>query len=987
VPEGEEAEDEDKLDYSALNGCTVNKGGNLINDKGELIGRVVEGEVKKLVGKKADENGDIWNDAGKKIGKGEPLPDSEREDLKDFAPFENFPDAIVEADGRVTFEGKQVGQVVEGDPKRLKGSKVDEDGDILDRRGNVIGKAEAWDEPETEAVPEVDMSILAGKRVNKAGNVVGSNGELFGRVIEGHIGSLVGRMCDKDGNVRGESGEIVGRAELVPEDQRQGTKDGPFADLGGCTVTHGGKVVTSSGEVVGRLISGDEKALYGRPVDEDGDILDRNGNEIGKAERWEEPEAEPEAAIDYSSLAGKRVNKAGNVVGSNGEIYGRVVEGHIGSLIGRMCDKDGNVRSESGDIIGRAELVGEGGREGTRDGAFAELAGCTVNKDGKVITASGDVVGRLTSGDPKALYGRAVDEDGDILDRNGNVIGKAERWQEEEVQKKKDPLAGRRVNREGNVVDEDGNIIGKLTSGDLFICSGKEVDEDGDVINQKGESIGHVSRLEDIPPEPEAEPEPEPEETPEEKAKREEAERDSKLAGSIAACVEQALDKMRPICKLITDKVDTAERTPKDELDEEELVRVVKPLLEEGGRILTETNGSIRGLDPDGRIQQNAKHKAATRDATPEEYHLAEVLKELTGTITECIDNGKRKIEGMPHAEKELSPLWGLLAEPLFQILAAVGLLLNGVLGLVGRLLSLVGLGGIVDSILGGLGVNKILDTLGLGSVVGAVLGIGIVCNSMGFLRLPIAMRLLLVRHGETVDNVAGLFAGSRDSPLTTHGVLQARRLAEHLAARDLALTHLFSSDLQRAVKTAEAVCGAQKQADLAVVRLGELREKDFGTGEGTKVGAGGHEGAETNEAMRLRVDRFLDDHLVPVFLAGKSTVCVVAHGIILGVLFKAISVRIPYTLAPSAASEFSDVVALSRRLWWSNTGYLEAVLSPAPGRLPLKLSVETVNGVDHLKGLKRTRGGIGSAMFDARQKTMDSFFKPTSRKRKHDDK
>jgi len=96
----------------------------------------------------------------------------------------------------------------------------------------------------------------------------------------------------------------------------------------------------------------------------------------------------------------------------------------------------------------------------------------------------------------------------------------------------------------------------------------------------------------------------------------------------------------------------------------------------------------VRGLDPDGRIQANAKHKSATREATPEEFHLADVLKELTGTVTTTIDGAKKKIEGMPHAKKQLNPLWGLLNEPLFQILAAVGLLLNGVLSLVGRLVS-----------------------------------------------------------------------------------------------------------------------------------------------------------------------------------------------------------------------------------------------------------------------------------------------------------
>jgi len=57
------------------------------------------------------------------------------------------------------------------------------------------------------------------------------------------------------------------------------------------------------------------------------------------------------------------------------------------------------------------------------------------------------------------------------------------------------------------------------------------------------------------------------------------------------------------------------------------------------------------------------------------------------------------------------------LTEPLFQIIAAVGLLLTGVLNLVGRLLNGLGLGGLVNGLLGGLGINKLLGGLGLGSV------------------------------------------------------------------------------------------------------------------------------------------------------------------------------------------------------------------------------------------------------------------------------
>lgn len=105
-----------------------------------------------------------------------------------------------------------------------------------------------------------------------------------------------------------------------------------------------------------------------------------------------------------------------------------------------------------------------------------------------------------------------------------------------------------------NVVDEDGNIIGKLTSGDLNICSGKGIDDDGDVVDYKGNTIGHCSLLEDIPKEEEVvEEEVVEEESPEEKEKREKLEQDKKLAKQMAVVIEQCLDSIRPICKMITE--------------------------------------------------------------------------------------------------------------------------------------------------------------------------------------------------------------------------------------------------------------------------------------------------------------------------------------------------------------------------------------------------------------------------------------------------
>ncbi len=169
----------------------------------------------------------------------------------------------------------------------------------------------------------------------------------------------------------------------------------------------------------------------------------------------------------------------------------------------------------------------------------------------------------------------------------------------------------------------------------------------------------------------------------------------------------------------MTQLVEKADRTPREELDEEELVNNVKPLIEEGGRILQECNGALRGLDPDGRIAAQAKGRANTREATPEEYRLADLLKEITSTVVTTIDNAKKRISDMPHAKKKLNPLWALMTEPLFQIIAAVGLLLTGVLNLVGRLLSGLGLGGLVNGLLGGLGINKLLESFGIGGLGG----------------------------------------------------------------------------------------------------------------------------------------------------------------------------------------------------------------------------------------------------------------------------
>jgi 2,3-bisphosphoglycerate-dependent phosphoglycerate mutase len=88
--------------------------------------------------------------------------------------------------------------------------------------------------------------------------------------------------------------------------------------------------------------------------------------------------------------------------------------------------------------------------------------------------------------------------------------------------------------------------------------------------------------------------------------------------------------------------------------------------------------------------------------------------------------------------------------------------------------------------------------------------------------------RLLLVRHGQTIHNVAGIAQGWNDSELSDEGRSQVKRLAERLAHSDA--TGIYSSSLGRALSTAEVIADA---TGLPIVPLDDLREMNYGRWEG----------------------------------------------------------------------------------------------------------------------------------------------------------
>ncbi|MBW3590333.1 MAG: histidine phosphatase family protein [Actinobacteria bacterium] len=89
--------------------------------------------------------------------------------------------------------------------------------------------------------------------------------------------------------------------------------------------------------------------------------------------------------------------------------------------------------------------------------------------------------------------------------------------------------------------------------------------------------------------------------------------------------------------------------------------------------------------------------------------------------------------------------------------------------------------------------------------------------------------KLLIVRHGQSVWNALGRWQGQADPPLSSEGESQALEAAERLSG--FKIDRVFSSDLQRARRTAEII--AEALGGAAVVTDPGLREVDVGQWSG----------------------------------------------------------------------------------------------------------------------------------------------------------
>ena len=209
-------------------------------------------------------------------------------------------------------------------------------------------------------------------------------------------------------------------------------------------------------------------------------------------------------------------------------------------------------------------------------------------------------------------------------------------------------------------------------------------------------------------------------------------------------------------------------------------------------------------------------------------------------------------------------------------------------------------------------------------------------------------LKLIFVRHGNSVSNVSKTFTGHRDEPLSLVGEKQASRVSEFLF-KNYKVDKIYSSDLSRAVNTIKEFSNL---SGLEIIKDCRLREMFGGQWEGNlfeelptlfpddyKVwkdtpGLARPTGGESYEEVQKRIVKFVED--IEKIDDGK-TVLISTHGGIIRAfecVIRGVSLErmqdVPYVL--NASISVVEVNNGQYKLLQSNlTEYLEELQTAMP--------------------------------------------------------
>jgi probable phosphoglycerate mutase len=203
--------------------------------------------------------------------------------------------------------------------------------------------------------------------------------------------------------------------------------------------------------------------------------------------------------------------------------------------------------------------------------------------------------------------------------------------------------------------------------------------------------------------------------------------------------------------------------------------------------------------------------------------------------------------------------------------------------------------------------------------------------------------RFCLVRHGETDWNAERRLQGHTDIDLNPRGIAQAAQMAKAIKAIDLQFDVLYTSDLQRAAKTANAI---ETLFNTKAIVDRDLRERHLGVLQGVSTAEapqfdaelwkshlsrdineelrGGESIAQFAQRIHQALEKIRQQHL------GK-TVLLVSHGGALDMMYRLASKQaLDAEKAVSVPNASLNWISHDGQSWrvdrWADTSHLDSL-------------------------------------------------------------
>lgn len=252
------------------------------------------------------------------------------------------------------------------------------------------------------------------------------------------------------------------------------------------------------------------------------------------------------------------------------------------------------------------------------------------------------------------------------------------------------------------------------------------------------------------------------------------------------------------------------------------------------------------------------------------------------------------------------------------------------------------------------------------------------------------------------MDNLRSVWAGWSDSPLSNHGMNQARALGESFT--DTRLTTIYTSPLKRAHMTATALRDAQPEPKPMIIISPLLKEQHFGAAEGSpwlirqdpsrtleEHFADGRypvlyertqkfPGGESLDDLAARADeavrQLLLHHILQAARIGSQDdhIALVSHGLCISEMVAAL-VKRNHEGTPDTSYRGLRNTAWARvtvQVKGERAGEVVCIDEDDP---PLLVKVTDFNRHEHISSVKRQKGGIGSSAYDPKQQKIRDFF------------